>query len=66
VNTHSCSPARCIPSSAAGRLLQALLHPELSRPAPHPMVAQGSKRHYRCLHMHRTNPAGGYKVTHEK
>ena len=34
VNTHSCSPARCIPSSAAGRLLRALLHPELSRPAP--------------------------------
>jgi hypothetical protein len=30
------------------------------------MVAQGSKRHYRCLHMHRANPAGGYKVTHEK
>ena len=36
-------------------------------PVPlHSMVAQGSKRHYRCLHMHRANPAGGYKVTHEK
>ena len=32
----------------------------------HPPVAQGSKRTYSCLACHRTNPAGGYKVTHEK
>ena len=32
----------------------------------HPPVAQGSKRRYGCLCAHRANPAGGYKVTHEK
>ena len=32
----------------------------------HPTVAQASKRHYCCLANHRVNPAGGYKVTHEK
>ena len=31
-----------------------------------PLKSQGAKRSYRCLHMHRANPAGGYKVTHEK
>ena len=31
----------------------------------HPPVAQGSKRRYACLHCHRQNPAGGYKVHHE-
>ena len=36
-------------------------------PVPlHPLISQGAKRSYRCLHMHRANPAGGYKVTHEK
>lgn len=33
--------------------------------ALHPTVAQGSKRAYGCLHAHRKNPCGGYKVTHE-
>ena len=29
----------------------------------HPPIAQGSKKHYGCLAAHRTNPAGGYKVS---
>ena len=32
----------------------------------HPVVAQGSGRHYGCLAAHRANPAGGYRCTHEK
>ena len=31
----------------------------------HPPVAQGSNRHYKCLEMHRKNPAGGYRCTHQ-
>ena len=28
-------------------------------------MAQGSNRHYNCLEMHRKNPAGGYRCTHQ-
>ena len=47
-------------------VLRALLHGGARGAAVHPTVAQASKRHYCCLANHRVNPAGGYKVTHEK
>ena len=31
----------------------------------HPPAPQGSKKRYGCLAAHRTNPAGGYRVSHE-
>ena len=31
----------------------------------HPVVAQGSRKEFACLAHHRTNPAGGYKVSHQ-
>ena len=31
----------------------------------HPPITQGSRKEYACLAHHRSNPAGGYKVSHQ-